>query len=259
MGSPDDEPERFGQESPRHRVRLSKGFWLADSACTQALWQALMGSNPSQFTADDQRPVESVSFDEVQQFLARLQDLLPPGCEALLPTEAQWEYACRAGTDTPFNFPAPISRVKANFDASVTSGLVLSGEASKTTVPVKSLPSNAWGLYEMHGNVWEWCADDTRFYPGTARQNGEIVDPWGPVPLDQYAHRAVRGGSWTDGARGLRSAYRLRYPREHRGRDLGFRVTLRSSLVVSDSEVPAPLSIEDRPRDLFQAVDAKPA
>ena len=231
MGSPDDEPERYDDEGPRHRVRLGEGFWLADSACTQALWQAVMGNdNPSHFKGDDQRPVENVSFDDVQQFLARLQALLPPGCQALLPTEAQWEYACRAGTDTPFNLPAPISRAVANFNASVPSVLAVPGEASKATVPVKSLPPNAWGLYEMHGNGWEWCADDQRDYAGTALRDAALEDPWGPVPQEQRAHRAVRGGSWIGHAGYLRSAIRRRERsrRDGRNHDLGFRVALRS-------------------------------
>ena len=281
MGSPDDEPERFKDEGPRHRVRLSQGFWLADSACTQALWLALMGNNkPSHFKGDDQRPVENVSFDEVQAFLARLQDLLPPGCEALLPTEAQWEYACRAGTDTPFNLPAPISRINVNFDASVASKLAVPGEESKTTVPVKSLPPNAWGLYEMHGNVWEWCADDQRDYAGTALPEAALEDPWGPVSQEQGARRAVRGGAWFDRAGNLRSALRKRDPRDDRDRYLGFRVALRSSPVGSAPEGPpevlrpgpeapgsparrdagpAPRGWGDRLRDLFQPAAAKPA
>ena len=273
MGSPDDEPERFGREGPRHRVRLSQGFWLADSACTQALWQGVMGNNPSHFKGDDQRPVEMVSFDDVTQFLARLQALLPPGCEAVLPSEAQWEYACRAGTDTPFNLPAPISRINVNFDASVASKLAVPGEESKITVPVKSLPPNAWGLYEMHGNVWEWCADDWRDYAGTALRDAALEDPWGPVSQEQGALRAVRGGSWIHHAGSLRSARRGRTPRDARFQFLGFRVALRSSPVGSapegPSEVlrqgpeapgvparrdagPAPRAWVDRVRDLLQ-------
>ena len=274
MGSPDDEAERYKDEGPRHRVCLSQGFWLADSACTQALWQGVMGNNnPSQIKGDDQRPVENVSFDDVQQFLARLQALLPPGCEALLPTEAQWEYACRAGSDTPFNLPAPISRGSVNFDASQASALALLGEKSRTTVPVKSLPPNAWGLYEMHGNVWEWCADDQRDYAGTALRDAALEDPRGPVSQEQEAHRAVRGGSWLGRAGFLRSARRFRDPRGLRDLHLGFRVALRSSPVGSAPEGPpeglrpgpeapgaparrdagpAPRGWGDRMRDLFQ-------
>ena len=279
MGSPDDEPGRFKNEGPRHRVRLSQGFWLADSACTQALWQALMGNNPSDFKGDEQWPVENVSFDDVQAFLARLQALLPTGCEAVLPTEAEWEYACRAGTDTPFNLPAPISRASANFDAGAASELAVAGEESRSTVPVKSLPPNAWGLYEMHGNVWEWCADDQRDYAGTALPEAALEDPWGPVSQEQEAHRAVRGGSWFDGAGSLRSAYRERFQRGNRDLYLGFRVALRSSPVGLAPEGPssglhsgpeapgvparrdagpAPRGWVDRVRDLFQPAAAQP-
>ena len=279
MGSPDDEPERYKNEGPCHRVRLSQGFWLADSACTQALWQALMGNNPSDFKGDEQRPVENVSFDDVQAFLARLQALLPTGCEAVLPTEAEWEYACRAGTDTPFNLPAPISRASANFDAGAAGELAVAGEESRSTVPVKSLPPNAWGLYEMHGNVWEWCADDQRDYAGTALPEAALEDPWGPDSQEQEAQRAVRGGSWIALARSLRSARRGRAPRGDRDRDLGFRVALRSSPVGLAPEGPAsglhsgpeapgvparrdagpaPRGWVDRVRDLFQPAAAQP-
>ncbi|TAN50525.1 MAG: formylglycine-generating enzyme family protein, partial [Methylococcaceae bacterium] len=103
MGSPQDEPERDSNEGPRHRVTLTQGFWLADTACTQALWRTVMGNNPSDFKDDEQCPVEQVSWNDVQDFLRKLEALLP-GCEAHLPSEAQWEYACRAGSDTPFSF-----------------------------------------------------------------------------------------------------------------------------------------------------------
>ena len=229
MGSREDEPGRDSDESPRHRVRLSQGFWLADTACTQALWRAVMGDNPSRFEGDFQRPVETVSFDDVQLFLSRLQALLPPGCEAVLPTEAQWEYACRAGSDTTFNTGATLSREQANFDAADDTPLAPRGEESKDTVPVKSLPPNAWGLFEMHGNVWEWCDDYDRNYADTDVADGVVVDPAGQRGSGPEARRAVRGGSWIFLAGLARSACRFRFQRGVRLLDLGFRFALRST------------------------------
>ena len=190
MGSPDDEPERLDREGPRHRVSLTQGFWLADSACTQALWQAAMGNNPSHFQGDAQRPVERVSWNEVQDFLRRLENLLP-GCRADLPSEAQWEYACRAGTDTPFSFGAQIGPEQVNYNGNFPYAAGEKGLNRTQTVAVKSLPPNAWGLYGMHGNVLEWCADGQRAYTADAQQ-----DPRGDESAE--AHRAVRGGAWYD-------------------------------------------------------------
>ena len=212
MGSPLDEPDRDDDEGPRHPVTISRGFWLADTPCTQALWQAVMGGkNPSRFKDGPNAadcPVEQVSWDGVQHFLKRLQALLPAGCEAGLPTEAEWEYAARAGSQTAYAWGDRPDAERANMDRKVG-----------RTTPVKQYPANAWGLHDLHGNVWEWCADDRRDY----RDRPE-VDPSGGVG----AHRAVRGGSWFSVARFLRSARRLRYRRGFRFHSLGFRVALRS-------------------------------
>ena len=237
MGSPDEEralicnkgAEAWARnEAPRHAVRVTSGFWLADSACTQALWLAVSGGNPGHFKGDDALPVEQVSWDDVQGFLQRLQAGLPEGSDAVLPTEAQWEYACRAGTETPFSFGATLTTAQANYDGNYPYGKAPKGAYRERTVPVKSLPPNTWGLYEMHGNVWEWCADDQRDYAGTALPDGALEDPWGPVSQEPEAHRAVRGGSWVYHAGFLRSAIRRRYRRGDRYRYLGFRVALRS-------------------------------
>jgi len=228
MGSPADEPEREEQEGPRHRVTLTRGFWLADTACTQALWQAVMGANPSYFKGDPQRPVESVSWHEVQELLRALEPRLP-GCAAGLPTEAQWEYACRAGSETPFSFGGQITPEEVNYEGNFPYAGGAKGRDRGETVAVKSLPANAWGLYEMHGNVWEWCADDLRTYDAEARR-----DPVGPGLEDDKAPRAVRGGSWRGGARWARSAYRLAIrPGDRYGRQ-GFRLCLRSIEPVQD-------------------------
>jgi len=229
MGSPDGELERFGNEGPQHAVRISTGFWLADSACTQDLWLAVLaGDNPARFKDDLQCPVEQVSFDDVHAFLTALTVQLPAGSQATLPTEAQWEYACRAGSTTPFSFGVNITPATVNFDG----GLSKTPEAPERiyreqTVPVKSLPPNAWGLHEMHGNVWEWCDDGQRVYV-LVPAGRALVDPAGPREMRDNAHRAVRGGSWLRAARRCRSAYRNANPRRDRYDYLGFRLALRS-------------------------------
>ncbi|MCC2868994.1 MAG: formylglycine-generating enzyme family protein [Candidatus Accumulibacter cognatus] len=217
MGSPDDEPEREKDEGPRHRVRLTTGFWLADTACTQALWRAVMGGkNPSRFQEDERNPVENVSWDEVSGFLRRLASLVP-GIVAELPTEAEWEYACRAGSETPFHFGATITPERANYPYIGGS----KGKDRKTTVPVKSFPPNDWGLYEMHGNVWEWCADGMRTYDGAEQEN--------PRCPEGLAARALRGGSWFSHARYARSAFRDANAPDYAFRSGGFRFALRST------------------------------
>ncbi|NBC33980.1 MAG: SUMF1/EgtB/PvdO family nonheme iron enzyme [Alphaproteobacteria bacterium] len=208
MGSPGSEEGRGSDEGPQHLVTISRGFWLADTACTQALWQAVMGKNPSHFKGEN-RPVENVSWHDVQSFLRQLEELLP-GCGADLPTEAEWEYACRAGTPTPFSFGDSVTREQVNYR----------GDAGET-VPVKSLPPNPWALYEMHGNVWEWCADGLRHYDAAPQR-----DPKGPESED--APRVIRGGSWLYEAGLARSAFR---GADHPGgayHALGFRFCLRS-------------------------------
>ena len=228
MGSPENEPERFDREGPQHRVRLSQGFWLADTACTQALWQAVMdGQNPADFKDNPNNPVEEVSHDDTLQFLTRLRDRLGHGAEPVLPTEAQWEYACRAGTTTPFSFGAQISTEQVNFDGNFPYNDGSKMPFRKRTVPVKSLPPNPAGLYEVHGNVWEWCADGGgRPYP--AAPAGQVVkDPFQSPEQGPEAPRVLRGGSWNGFARNVRSASRLAFRRDRRG-FIGFRLALRS-------------------------------
>ena len=222
MGSPDAEHKREKREGPRHAVTITRGFWMADSACTQALWQAVMGKNPSDFKGDTQRPVENVSWDDVQGFLKRLQAMVPD-CEAVLPTEAMWEYACRAGTETPFSFGDDITPEQVNYDGNYPYRGGKKGLYRKATVAVKSLPANAWGLHEMHGNVWEWCADGPRTYDGQAQ-----VDPEGPSGSAEDRLRVLRGGSWAYYARGARSARRDAILPGDRDQFIGFRLCLRS-------------------------------
>ncbi len=212
MGSPESEPERYENEGPQHEVTLTKGFWLFDTAVTQALWEAVMGNNPSRFKSSD-RPVENVSWHDAQEFLAKLNATLP-GLELSLPTEAQWEYACRAGTQTPFYFGDNITPEQVNYHGNYPYNGAPKGLYRRETVAVKSLPSNAWGLYEMHGNIWEWCADGWRDYNNTAQTD--------PIEEDGGS-RVVRGGSGGFRARRVRAASRRPYGPGLRDGLLGFR------------------------------------
>ena len=217
MGSPEDEPERYDDET-QHPVTLTQGYWLADTACTQALWQAVMGKNPAYFKDDANNPVEQVSWNDVQQFIDKLNGLIP-NLNARLPTEAQWEYACRAGTTTPFSFGKNITPEQVNYNGEHPYAGGKEGLYRGKTVPVKSLPPNPWGLYEMHGNVCEWCQDWYGDHPAEPR-----VDPISP---SEGAYRVLRGGSWTTyGGGDMRSAHRNKVePNSHNGL-VGFRLSL---------------------------------
>lgn len=197
MGSPDDEPGRYDDEV-QHEVTLNNGYWMMDTTVTQELWQAVIGSNPSYFKGP-QRPVENVSWNDCEEFIAKLNSELP-GLKLSLPTEAKWEYACRAGTTTPFYFGDNVGIDQVNYDGDFPYSDGEGGEYRKKTIAVKALPCNAWGLYQMHGNVLEWCQDRFGEY-----QAAYAVDPVGPS-VGWY--RVIRGGSWLDGARFCRSAYR---------------------------------------------------
>ena len=223
MGSPESEPRRFNDEL-QHQVTLTRGFWLADTACTQALWVAIMGSNPSRFQSEsgNEHPVENVSWDDVKTFLGRLNEVVA-GLGARLPTEAEWEYACRACTTrtketTPFSVGSQITPEQVNYDCNFPYAGGRKGMYREKTVPVKSLPPNAWGLYEMHGNVYEWCEDRFGEYLIEA-----VTDPTGP---SSGAHRVIRGGSWFDNGRFVRSANRSWRVPAFRSTDVGFRVAL---------------------------------
>ncbi|MGH8548376.1 MAG: formylglycine-generating enzyme family protein [Methylococcales bacterium] len=227
MGSPESEQGRDSDET-QHQVTLSQGFWLADTACTQALWMALMGenSNPSLFQGKD-RPVETVRWDDVQEFLWRLNQSIPD-LNATLPTEAQWEYACRAGTTSPFSFGETMSTGQANFDGNHPyRGQDPKGEFREETVAVKVFPPNDWGLYQMHGNVWEWCRDGFREHT-----TGSVVDPLG----SEDGPRVLRGGSWLNLAGCLRCACRDPGARAYRDSDRGFRLSRGPELQASAAE-----------------------
>lgn len=258
MGSDEDEPERntgsiFGKEN-LHEVTFTQGFWLSDTACTQELWQAVMGENPADFKESQQNPVESVSWLAIQGFLHKLNELVP-GLNAYLPSEAQWEYACRAGTTTAFAFGENITTEQVNYDGNYPYAGGKKGEYRKKTVEVKALPANAWGLYQMHGNVWEWCFDE--FKPDLGR--AAVIDPVtaafksgvkpdkieGKTATDSNSStaegsplydsallengeeggvdRVLRGGSWDLDGRDCRSAFRYRNTAADRRGSIGFR------------------------------------
>ena len=216
MGSPEDEPERYEGEK-QHLVTLTQGFWLSDSVCTQALWQAVMGGNPSRFQDNINNPAENVSWDDVQRFIEHLNQS-QPGLWARLPTEAEWEYACRAGTSTPFSLGDNITTEQVNYYGNYPYAGAAKGEFREKTVPVKSLPANRWGLYEIHGNVWEWCADWYGDY-----ESESVVDPTGP---GNGSDRVLRGGSWMYGASDMRSANRGVSTPDGRHGSFGFRLAL---------------------------------
>ncbi len=204
-----------------HKVVLTKGFWLADTAVTQEMWENVMHSNPSGFRGD-RHPVERVSWNAAQIFLRRLNTLLP-GLNARLPWEAEWEYACRAGTDSPFAFGAEITQEQVNYNGNLSCnhGDGGSGEGMfrRRTVAVKHLPCNRWGLYEMHGNVWEWCQD----YWQKDLSTESVVDPQGP---EMGGFRLTRGGSWACDARFVRSACRDRYNPDYSSGSISLRLAV---------------------------------
>ncbi|MCP4365059.1 MAG: formylglycine-generating enzyme family protein [Planctomycetes bacterium] len=197
-----------------HQVTLTEGFWLGTTTVTQKLWKAVTGENPSEFIGA-QRPVERVSWEGVQKFMGQLNKEIP-GLALELPTEAQWEYACRAGTTTPFFFGKNISTDQVNYDGNYPYANGKKGKCREETVVVKALPCNAWGLYQMHGNVREWCRDRYEVYPDEA-----VIDP---VGSDSGRYRVYRGGSWDDFGRHCRSASRSRLEPGFRAYWLGFRL-----------------------------------
>ena len=212
MGSPANEEGRYDDET-QHRVRLTKGFWLGKYPVTQRQWRSVMGSNPSHFKGDD-LPVERVSWDDCQEFIKKVNASL--GCGARLPTEAEWEYACRAGTTTAYSWGNALNGDRANSDGNYPCGTAKKGPYLKKTTLVGKYGANPWGLCDMHGNVWEWCADWYGDY------SGDAVDPTGPASGDG---RVLRGGSWGSSARYCRSADRCGDGPGYRYDDNGFRLS----------------------------------
>lgn len=233
MGSPPNEPERRPGED-QVQVTLTKGFWMGKFEATQGQWKHIVGKLPAEPTADlpegDDYPMGNVNFADVEDFCRKLTDMahssgsLPKDWEFRLPTEAQWEYACRAGTTTATSFGDSLSNNQANFKGKPYNG----GESSPSSgkaAKVGSYPANAWGIHDMHGNTYEWCRDwyhhrlpggvDPDLYAArdtaTKSEHGDIS-------------RCRRGGCWSDEGWPCRSAFRLRFEPDRRYDHIGFRV-----------------------------------
>jgi sulfatase modifying factor 1 len=225
MGSPRGEPERRPGED-QAEVRLTRGFWIGKYEVTQGDWKRVVGDLPGKLTAElpegEDYPVGNVNFAEAEGFCRKLTELamaskeLPGDWEFRLPTEAQWEYACRAGTTTATAFGDSLSRRQANFQGKPYNGGADDGPSLKRASRVGSYAPNAWGVHDMHGNTFEWCRD---WYHATL--------PGGDDP-DLYstkgASRVRRGGCWADEGWPCRSAFRLRFEPERRYDHIGFRV-----------------------------------
>jgi formylglycine-generating enzyme required for sulfatase activity len=224
MGSPTSESGRGGDEA-QHQVTLTNGFYLGKYEVTQAQYQTVMNGNSAGLNADpsnfkgSNRPVEKASWEDAQIFLTRLNSIeqsagrLPNGWKYVLPTEAEWEYACRAGTTTAYSWGNDINASRANYN---WDGGGNDGNDSKQTVEIGQFSANPWGFFDMHGNVREWVHDWKSNYLG-----GALTDPAGPA---SGSSRVIRGGSWTNDGSNLRSARRNYITPSFRGYALGFRV-----------------------------------
>jgi formylglycine-generating enzyme required for sulfatase activity len=233
MGSPPDEPERRPGED-QVEVTLSRGFWIGKYEVTQGQWKRLAGEFPGPLTAGagDDFPVYSINFAEAEGFClnatgqARLSGELPEGREFRLPTEAQWEYACRAGTTTATSFGDRLGSRQANFQGEPYNGAE-EGPSLRRAAPVGSYPANPWGLHDMHGNVFEWCGDwFCQRLPGGVDPDLRSARSSAQVNRDGSVSRVRRGGCWADKGWPCRSAFRLRFEPERRADHIGFRVVV---------------------------------
>ena len=199
-----------------HRVTLTRGYYLQTTEVTQGQWKQVIGGNPSHFrNCGNDCPVEKISWNDAKTFIQKLNQ--KEGTDKyLLPTEAEWEYAARAGTQTPFFFGDRLSTNQANYCGYPPMPGCSKGQYREKTVAVGSFSTNAWGLYDMHGNVWEWCQDRYGPYP-----SGLAIDPQGP---NSGGLRVSRGGGWNDNVRYCRSATRSRFAVVPRYDGLGFRL-----------------------------------
>ncbi len=214
MGSPETEVGRLADEK-QHQVTLTTGYYLQTTEVTQGQWQAVMGNNPSKFKGcGPDCPVENVSWEDAQKFILQL-NLLDSINQYRLPTEAEWEYACRAGTTTCYSWGDAPDCNKANYGNSPLTGQCKGISPGKPS-PVGSYQANPWGVYDMHGNVWEWCEDLYGEY-----ESAVVKDPKGPA---QGINRCLRGGAYFDPVTSSRTANRCWDPPDYRVQDIGFRL-----------------------------------
>jgi formylglycine-generating enzyme required for sulfatase activity len=233
MGSPRSEPERRPGED-QVEVRLTRGFWIGKYEATQGQWRRVMGNLPGDLTAElpegDDFPVGNVNFVEAEEFCHKLTALghqsgeLAKDWELRLPTEAQWEYACRAGTTTATSFGNKLSSRQANFKGQPYNGAE-PGPSLNRAAAVGSYPANAWGLHDMHGNIFEWCRDWYHLkLPGGV--DPDLYSAKASATKSEHGDvsRVRRGGCWADDGWPCRSAFRLRFEPERRYDHIGFRV-----------------------------------
>ncbi|WP_338023070.1 formylglycine-generating enzyme family protein [Argonema galeatum] len=231
MGSPETEKGRDSDEGPQHQVTVAP-FFMGKYEVTQAQWKVVaalpqinisLNANPSRFKGAN-RPVQNVPWNEAQEFCARLS--IKTGKTYRLPSEAEWEYACRAGTTTPFYFGETITTDLANYNGSSIYGSEWKGIDRQQTTDVGSFPPNAFGLYDMHGNVWEWCADSYHENYNGATSDGSVWESGG------NNIRLVRGGSWFNSPAYCRSASRNSGALDYWYVILGFRVAVSSGFLL---------------------------
>jgi formylglycine-generating enzyme required for sulfatase activity len=229
MGGPKNEEERGENEGPQHKVRITKPFYMGRHEVTQEQWERVMGNNPSKFKGA-KNPVEQVSWNDCQEFLKKLNALVKIRGTFRLPTEAEWEYACRAGSRTPYSF--------GDDQAQLPRYGWFAANSDRRTQPVGQKQRNAWGLYDMHGNVWEWCADWYGPY-GKATE----TDPTGPKTGPS---RVLRGGAWNLNPQNCQSASRHGTSPIHRDYRFGFRVVVVAGDGGAQQRPVPPDKVEDK-------------
>ena len=236
MGSPANEPERRLDEE-QVEVTLTKGFWMGKYELTQGQWKNIEGKLPGELTIQlpegNDYPVGNVNFPETEEFCKKLTNLahqsgeLPENWEFRLPTEAQWEYACRAGTTTATAFGNKLNRLQANFQGKPYNGAEDLGPSLNKATKAGSYPSNKWGLHDMHGNIFEWCRDWYHYkLPGGIDPDLHDANTTASKNRTGDFSRVRRGGAWTDDGWPCRSAFRLKFEPERRYDHIGFRIVV---------------------------------